>query len=302
MVVGNDDGTDEEWSGRADDFARRERELAQVRANIERLRRERQARLAEFTALTHRKEECLPPAPTREPAPGESSAASHPTPVAPPPEPETPSQACEHHDDRFAEPAAPPGEVAFTGTHAGVDAAAADARLPEEARAASVAARRWTPGRVVTYALACAVVLAAMALAWWALPGRGPVPTTPAAPASPGARVEPVSETPSPTPATPATAAGAALPAGGPAGAPAAARHLVVQLVAARAVWIRGVADGRVTLNRTVPAGETLTLEADASVTLRLGDAGAVRVIVNGRDRGPAGRDGQVLTVSVEDQ
>ena len=30
---------------------------------------------------------------------------------------------------------------------------------------------------------------------------------------------------------------------------------------------------------------------------LRVGDAGAVRVIVNGRDRGSIGRDGQVQTV-----
>ena len=70
-----------------------------------------------------------------------------------------------------------------------------------------------------------------------------------------------------------------------------------MQFVTLRPVWARAVVDGRTLLADTVKAGETITLSANTIVILRFGDAGAARLRVNGEDRGPAGRDGQVLTL-----
>ena len=62
-----------------------------------------------------------------------------------------------------------------------------------------------------------------------------------------------------------------------------------------RDVWMQVVADGRREIGRTVPKGQRLSFGANDEITLRAGDAGAVRVYVAGVDRGVLGRDGQVV-------
>jgi len=117
------------------------------------------------------------------------------------------------------------------------------------------------------------------------LRGPGPADTRPAA--------APAGNTASPVPAVGTLSA---VPAPEDTGGRVPVRPLVVELTTFRPAWIRAIVDGQETFGRIVPAGETIALEANASVTLRLGDAGAVRVRVNGEDRGLAGRDGEVLT------
>jgi hypothetical protein len=57
--------------------------------------------------------------------------------------------------------------------------------------------------------------------------------------------------------------------------------------------------DGEQAIERQIPANERLHFSADQSVTVRAGDAGAVRLTVNGRDEGPVGGDGQVATRTI---
>jgi hypothetical protein len=117
------------------------------------------------------------------------------------------------------------------------------------------------------------------------LGSTGPADTQPAA-----------AQTDSTASLVPAVGTLSGLPAAHDTGGRVPVRPLVVELTTFRLAWIRAVVDGQETFGRIVPAGETIALEANASVTLRLGDAGAVRVRVNGEDRGLAGRDGEVLT------
>lgn len=90
--------------------------------------------------------------------------------------------------------------------------------------------------------------------------------------------------------------AGTAPPA--PAGTSGEARNrpLTIELTTIREVWIRTVVDDQTASARLLPAGEKLALEAERYVEVRFGDAGAVTLRLNGEDRGPLGRDGEVIT------
>jgi hypothetical protein len=50
-----------------------------------------------------------------------------------------------------------------------------------------------------------------------------------------------------------------------------------------RDCWIRAVVDGEIVREETVLAGETVRLRADRRLELRLGDAGAAELTVNGK-------------------
>ena len=79
----------------------------------------------------------------------------------------------------------------------------------------------------------------------------------------------------------------------------AAAKAIQVKLETIRPVWLRVTVDGVRALERELPAGETLSFAGDREVLVRSGDAGGVRAAMNGVDRGPLGRDGWPLTVSM---
>lgn len=66
------------------------------------------------------------------------------------------------------------------------------------------------------------------------------------------------------------------------------------ELTAVRRVWVRIITDGN-RVERELPAGTVVPLHAQRTLTLRIGDAGAVKVIVDNRDQGPLGRDGEVV-------
>lgn len=82
--------------------------------------------------------------------------------------------------------------------------------------------------------------------------------------------------------------------------------HAVIEL--SRDCWILAIVDGEAVRQETVPAGETVRLRADRRMELRLGDAGAAELTVNGRSvrTGASGaivdlafalRDGRVVSV-----
>jgi hypothetical protein len=93
------------------------------------------------------------------------------------------------------------------------------------------------------------------------------------------------------TPAQPVAPAGAGI-----AGASSQLAPLRVEIVTERPVWIRAVADEVRRFERLVPENQRIRIDARTFVQLRIGDAGAVRLVVNGVDRGIQGRDGQVIT------
>ena len=91
-----------------------------------------------------------------------------------------------------------------------------------------------------------------------------------------------------PTPSAPVvTAPATAAPAGPP-------RALNIEFVTVRPVWARITVDGRRAMEREFQADQRFPFGADRAIVVRAGDAGAFRLIVDGKDLGVLGRDGQV--------
>ncbi len=59
--------------------------------------------------------------------------------------------------------------------------------------------------------------------------------------------------------------------------------------------WIRVIADGVETFQGTLRAGSTRTFTAQRELSIRFGNAGGVRVTLNGEDLGVQGESGQVV-------
>jgi tRNA A-37 threonylcarbamoyl transferase component Bud32 len=87
--------------------------------------------------------------------------------------------------------------------------------------------------------------------------------------------------------------------AGGPApeprrpAAPVPAGTVTVELRATDRVWARAMVDGRVRYEGTLAGGDRRRFTGRA-IRLRLGNAGGVRLVVDGQDRGAPGRPGQL--------
>ena len=69
-----------------------------------------------------------------------------------------------------------------------------------------------------------------------------------------------------------------------------------VEIATLRPAWIRATVDGERAFERLVPEGRTIPLVAARSIELLIGDAGAVRLTLDGKDLGVAGRPGQVVS------
>lgn len=91
-----------------------------------------------------------------------------------------------------------------------------------------------------------------------------PVPTTLEAPAAP-----------SPPPATPPLSSAAVTDSSSESA-----------ITTTRRVWMRVTVDGVRVVEREVPAGSRLPLNAEQSIVIRTGDAGAVRLSIRGQERG----------------
>jgi hypothetical protein len=135
-------------------------------------------------------------------------------------------------------------------------------------------------------------VLILLGTIWWL---RGP--TGPAEPAT--STAADTATPPKDTPAVSAPAAATSSPAEPVLPVRAAATrsaNLSVVAESIRDVWMRATIDGREDMGRTLTAGEVVNVSADQSISLRVGDAGALVVSVNGGEKRPLGRDGQVVT------
>jgi len=88
-------------------------------------------------------------------------------------------------------------------------------------------------------------------------------------------------------------------PAAAPAAAAAAAQPTSEsQLTTIRRVWMRVTVDGARVLEREVPEGTTVPLNAEKTIVIRTGDAGAVRLSIRGGAAAPLGAEGEVVTRS----
>jgi hypothetical protein len=98
------------------------------------------------------------------------------------------------------------------------------------------------------------------------------------------------------TPAAAPPAAAPATPAAPPVSAPVAAPAPAAELRTTRRVWVRVIVDGNREVEREVEADAHVPLPAGRTFVVRAGDAGAVRLLLNGEDQGPLGADAQVVT------
>ena len=61
-------------------------------------------------------------------------------------------------------------------------------------------------------------------------------------------------------------------------------------------MWVRVLVDGKREVEREVEADAHVPLPAGRIYVIRAGDAGAVRLMLNGKDQGPLGQESQVVT------
>jgi cytoskeleton protein RodZ len=126
-----------------------------------------------------------------------------------------------------------------------------------------------------------------------------PVRSEPAPQQTPAAPVETAQTPPPPQAENPATqpATQAVTPAAGAetgTAAPATPGPVHVEIVAEEAVWVLARVDGKFAFSDTLAANTKRTLDGTNEVTLRLGNAGGVSILLNGKAIGPAGPKGQV--------
>ena len=75
---------------------------------------------------------------------------------------------------------------------------------------------------------------------------------------------------------------------------------LTVVLSMSRPCWVAATVDGQRTIYRVLQGGETTTLAGKSAIAIRLGDAGAVKWTINGRDPGAPGENGAVRDIRID--
>ena len=197
--------------------------------------------------------------------------------------------------DRTFEPPAqpPPGPAVIANMHSGID-------FPRMAQLGGAAGRlrlgSWVSslGMVVLVILACSAVYT-----WWQTPRHGPAAQTadrvasdprPAAPRDP-AHVPPALQK---------NASMEAPAASVPPSAPAPAKGgVTIALTAAEPTWVRATSNDKVVFSGILQPNETKALSAPEKMTLKIGNAGALSISLNGKSIPAVGPRGQVRTVQL---
>lgn len=81
--------------------------------------------------------------------------------------------------------------------------------------------------------------------------------------------------------------------------APAYAESLQIELRPQMECWVSATADGRPVIYRLMQGGERETIRAREEIVLRVGDAGALRYVVNGSDGRVLGAPGEPVTIRI---
>ena len=139
--------------------------------------------------------------------------------------------------------------------------------------------------RAIWLGTAAAVVLAGLVVkqSWFGAADEPPV-----------ARASATMATAAPAPVAPRPAVNQ--PAAAP---PSAAPSAASEIVAVRGVWVRVVVDGVKAVERELRAGEHVPLAAGRTAVIRAGDAGSLRLTIDGQDRGTLGPEGEVITRTI---
>ena len=264
-------------------------ELERLAEKIQSTRRQRERAVAEFNAFVKtfkdedhatrlaalhpvaRNEAAVPTRPPVAPitsiAPTIDRRATEPAPPPPAPTPE-PAAPVMIAADTDAEP------IAWT---------ASKSKSPSLDLSALLATPR---GRI---GLAAAGLLVVLLLVSWLVSQSGNATPENEPAAAPAAQTAPVR-----TPAPAASPAAAAPSTPTPVASTGVPRALNVVLTTSRPVWTRVIVDDRKVIERELPGSQTIPLGADRAIAIRAGDAGAIRLVVDGKDIGVMGRDGQI--------
>ena len=148
-----------------------------------------------------------------------------------------------------------------------------------------------TPLAIATFGIAAGLAIALFLGRSWV--ARPPSPAGQAI----GTSGSTQAATPPTDTAVAAPAAAVALPV--PVAAPAPSARLSIVLTASRKSWVTANADGRRALFQIVLPGSPQTVSATREIKLRVGDAGALQWVINGRSAGAMGRSGQVRDIRV---
>ena len=134
--------------------------------------------------------------------------------------------------------------------------------------------------------LVLAILLAIPAFNRWRSAVEPPQPavagTTGTVPVAPAATGAPAAAVPA------ATDQGAVVPS---------PSDLVVSMTFERPCWLTASADGTRIVYKTMEPGSTQVLKANREIAIRVGNAGAVAMTVNGRAHAPLGGPGEVRNV-----
>jgi cytoskeleton protein RodZ len=129
-------------------------------------------------------------------------------------------------------------------------------------------------------------------------PESRPPALPPEAPAQVAAKADPDRENPPATPAA-APAAPSVTSAAAPAADPNPGATVRVQLIAQEPVWVSAITDGKVSFMGTLASNESRWVDANDSVLLKLGNAGGINILLNGKPIGPVGPRGQIRTLQL---
>jgi cytoskeletal protein RodZ len=127
-----------------------------------------------------------------------------------------------------------------------------------------------------------------------------PVAAARAPAATPPPAAKPQESPPVPAPAAPAPPSAAEpAPLDSPAVAPGTGGNVHVVVSADEPCWTQITADGKVLFAGTLSSGETKMVNASAVVSVRAGNAGAIKLKLNGNDVAPIGPKGQIRVVTL---
>ena len=175
------------------------------------------------------------------------------------------------------------------------------AQFPELIEAEGATVDRTTAATTRERALAllsvAGVLVPVVALAFWFYAGRA----TSGEPTLPAARIPAVS--PEVPPPMPARAAADAVPAiGSVPAAPEGEGPLTLHISARADCWVAVAADGREVVGRLLAAGDEDAVRARSEQRVKVGDATAVSLRLNGMPVRSLGRSGQVVTLRIDAQ
>lgn len=263
-------------------------ELERFRSEIERYRRQRQAvhqEFEDFVSSMPSPESVFPSEATTVTPAKPPEARRAPTPATPeaPAAPVTPANATVRKEPTAQSAGAPPRSTA--SPRPAVAPASGVPRFTEVDSAPVAAAQAAAPKRSRAPLLIVALLLAGGAGFWaWSAQRSGSPPER-----SDQAPIGQESPAPAPQPAETAPAA--------PAAPPVITESVVTTT---RPVWVRVIADGERVVERELPADARVPFNAEKTIVIRTGDAGAVRLSIRGEDQGVLGRDGQVVTRTID--